>query len=193
MRYRVLIVLVILVIASACGADSPTMNAPANATPANAIAPQPPSSSGNLNSSPDSNSAATKAKKGGHEHTAPHGGTLIVFGKEFAHLEIVVDASSGHTTAYALDGEAERSVKIAQKHLIIEVEKPAKFSIRLDAVENSLTGEKRGATSEFGGKSEQLKNLREFDGRVTSITIRGRKFDNVNFNFPAGNEGGHSH
>lgn len=188
MRYGNFIVLVILVSASACGTNPPDTNAPANSTPANAIAPQ--SANQNL---PESNSAESKLKKDGHEHTAPHGGSLVVFGKEFAHLEVVIDALSGQITAYALDGEAENAVKIAQESIVIEVEKPSKFSISLDAVENSLTGEKRGATSEFRAQSEQLKELREFDGLVRSLTIRGKKFDNIKFNFPKGNEGGHSH
>lgn len=166
------------------------MNAPANATPAIAITPQLSNSSTDSNSSVDSETK--KAEKNGHEHTAPNGGTLIVFGKEFAHLEIVVEPASGQVNAYALDGEAERSVKIAQGTIVIEVEKPTKFSITLDAVEDSLTGEKLGATSEFRGQAEQLKELNQFDGRVKSITIRGRKFDNVKFSFPKGNEGVHS-
>jgi len=187
MRYRIFIVLVVFVIASACGTNPPATNGPANVAATNAV----PSPSSNQNLPPSNEES--KPKKQGHEHTAPHGGTLIVFGKEFAHLEIVIDGSSGQITAYALDGEAENAVKIAQESIVIEVEKPSKFSISLDAVENSLTGEKRGATSEFRGQSEQMKALREFDGVVKAVTIRGQKFNNVKFNFPKGNEGGHSH
>lgn len=136
---------------------------------------------------------ANEVKKEGHEHVAPHGGTLVAFGDEFAHLEIVLDASKGEMTAYALDAEAEESVRIAQESIVIEIEKPVKLSLILDAVENALTGEKRGATSEFRGQSEQLKKLNEFDAHVKAITIRGRQFKDVDFNFPTGNEQGHGH
>ncbi len=136
---------------------------------------------------------ANQTKGETREHTAPHGGTLIAFGEEFAHLELVLDASNGELTAYALDGEAEKSVQIAQTEIEIEVENPRRFSIKITARENALTGEKLGATSEFRAASDELKNLKEFDARIKSITIRGREFKNTHFNFPKGNEGGHKH
>ena len=45
-----------------------------------------------------------------HEHKPPHSGTLVEFGEEFAHLELVLDAATGTLKAYALDGEAEKAV-----------------------------------------------------------------------------------
>jgi outer membrane murein-binding lipoprotein Lpp len=148
----------------------------------------------NANTAPvNQSNNANQTKSDTHEHTAPHGGTLIVFGEEFAHLELVLDASNGALTAYALDGEAEKSVQIAQTEIEIEIEKPKKFSVKLAAQENALTGEKKGATSEFRAASDELKNLNEFDAKIKSITIRGREFKNTHFNFPKGNEGGHKH
>lgn len=132
-----------------------------------------------------------QTKEATHEHHAPHGGTLVEFGEEFAHLEIVLDAENGWLTAYALDGEAEQSVPLAQTEIEIEIEKPQKFVVKLEAEENALTGETKGATSEFSGQNERLRNLKEFDALVKSITIRGREFKNVSFNFPKGNEGKH--
>lgn len=130
---------------------------------------------------------------GAHEHIAPHGGTLVAFGDEFAHLELVLDSSNGQLTAYALDGEAEKAVLIAQDEIEMAVEKPKKFSIKLAAQENALTGERRGATSEFRGQADQLKDLKEFDARIVSLTIRGQRFDGTHFNFPKGNESSHKH
>lgn len=123
-----------------------------------------------------------------HEHSAPHNGTLIAFGDEFAHLEIVVDSEKGEITGYSLDGEAEKSVQIAQKFIEIEINKPDKLGIKLEAVQNSLTGEIRGATSEFRAFNEKLKEMKSFDGEIKSIMIRGKEFKNVRFNFPNGNE-----
>lgn len=133
------------------------------------------------------------AKSETHDHSAPHRGTLIAFGEEFAHLELVLDLPNGQITAYALDGEAEKAVQIAQTEIEIEIEKPRKFIIKLAAQENDLTGEKQGATSEFRAGSDELKNLQEFDAKIKSITIRGREFKNTHFNFPKGNEGEHKH
>lgn len=145
------------------------------------------------NSAPAANINVNTAKKDSHEHTAPHGGTLIAFGEELAHLELVLDSSNGQITAYALDGEAEKAVQIAQSEIEIGIEKPKKINIKLAAQENSLTGEKKGSTSEFRGESDELKNLKDFDAQIKTITIRGREFKNTHFNFPKGNEGAHKH
>lgn len=166
---------------AACG------NAPTNSDRnINAVvAPAVSTSKGNTNSAANAN----QTKEATHEHHAPHGGTLVEFGEEFAHLEIVFDAENGWLTAYALDGEAEQSVPLAQTEIEIEVVKPQKFVVKLEARENALTGEKKGATSEFSGQNERLKNLKEFDASVKELTIRGQQFKNVAFNFPKGNEG----
>src|SRR3954463_7317819 len=87
-----------------------------------------------------------------HEHHAPHKGTLIEFGEEFAHLELVIDQASGKITAYVLDGEAEKAVRVAQGTVEISVPKTDKtdaFTITLKAQASALSGEKEGDTSEF--------------------------------------------
>ena len=142
-----------------------------------------------MNSTPlTANADKAKVEKGGHEHESPHGGTLVAFGEEFAHLELVLDAAAGKLTAYALDGEAENAVRLAQTEIEIEVKKPMAFIVKLNAVENALSGEKVGATSEFSGQAEQLKNLKTFDGAIKSINIKAKEFQNVEFDFPNGNE-----
>jgi hypothetical protein len=142
-----------------------------------------------------------------HEHTAPHGGTLVVFGEEAAHVELVLDAKEGKLTAYVLDGEAENAVRIKQADIAIAVTWPAtknekgeevrKTSIlKLAAVEHELTGEKVGDTSEFAVQSDELKDAKEFDAVIPLIEIKGMKFEKTAFNFPKGNEeseGEHEH
>lgn len=132
--------------------------------------------------------AGEKNDKEEHDHIAPHGGTLVAFGDEFAHLEFVLDEKTGKLSAYALDGEAENPVRVKQTEIEIGIKKPSVFSVKLNAVENSLTGEKVGDTSEFAAASEQLKNLQAFDATIISINIKGKDFKNVEFNFPKGNE-----
>jgi hypothetical protein len=144
----------------------------------------------NVNVAVNTEKSVEKTEKG-HEHIAPHGGTLIVFGEEFAHLELVLDSETGKITAYVLDGEAEKSVQIAQTEIEISVEKTNKFLVKLEAVENTLTGEKKGATSEFNGESEKLKGLKDFDAEIVKILVKGKEFKNVHFNFPKGNEDKH--
>ncbi|HEY7183388.1 MAG TPA: hypothetical protein VIC84_18285 [Blastocatellia bacterium] len=129
---------------------------------------------------------AEAAKKGsGHEHSAPHGGALVELGDEFAHLEIVLDAVTGTMIAYALDGEAERPVRIKQNEIEIAVKDPA-VTIKLGGVSNALTGETTGDTSEFWGRSDRLKGETDFEGVIKTISIKGRQFKDVEFNFPDG-------
>lgn len=173
-------------------------NTPQTTTQSNSNANSNVNASPAVSASPDSNTNSSAANTSStqtetHEHKAPHGGTLISFGEEFAHLELVLNAESGELTAYALDGEAEKSVPLAQKEIEIEIEKPKKTTLRLAARENALTGEKTGATSEFRVSSDELKKTKEFDAKITAITIRGREFKNIHFNFPKGNEEEHDH
>jgi hypothetical protein len=133
---------------------------------------------------------------GHHEHTAPHGGTLVVFGDEFAHLELVLDPEEGKLTAYVLDGEAENPVRIKQEYieLKISIKGPdnrkggPNFPLKLKAVANPLTGETEGDTSQFTGQSEHLKDVTNFEAVVIEVVVKGKEFKNVVFNYPQGNE-----
>jgi Flp pilus assembly protein TadD len=132
-------------------------------------------------------SAEAAKKEAEHEHSAPHGGALIELGEEFAHVEIVLDAATGKLTAYALDGEAEKAVRIKQSEIEVAVENTA-VTIKLAGVANALTGETADDTSEFSGQSERLKGATDFDGIIKTISIKGKEFKDVAFNFPKGNE-----
>lgn len=124
-----------------------------------------------------------------HEHKAPHKGTLIEFGTEYAHLEIVIDQATGKISAWVLDGEAEKAVRVAQKDIALKVTGPGEgFTVTVSAVANELSGEKVGDTSEFGGQSDKLKGLKNFDAVVVDITVKGKQFKDTKFNFPKGNE-----
>jgi hypothetical protein len=152
-------------------------NRPTNAN-ANAVASPSPTNT-NANGNTNANANVAKKEDAGHEHTAPHNGTLVL------------DKATGKLTAYTLDGEAEKGVEIAQGDIEIKVNKPNAFTVKLAAVESTLSGSKKGAATQFEGTSDQLRNLSDFDAAVTSITIKGKEFKNVAFNFPKGNEEGH--
>jgi hypothetical protein len=163
----------------ATNVNSANTNANTTASPANT----------NVNTNANTSANANVAKKeGGHEHTAPHGGTLVVFGEEFAHLELVLDKATGKLTAYSLDGEAEKGVEMSQSEIEVKINKPSAFTVKLAPVESTLSGSKKGAATQFEGTAEQLKNLNDFDAALTSVTIKGKEFKNVAFNFPKGNE-----
>jgi hypothetical protein len=132
-------------------------------------------------------SAEAAKKEVEHEHSAPHGGALVELGEEFAHIELVLDAVTGALTAYALDGEAEKSVRVKQSEIEIAVKNPA-VTIKLGGVVNALTGEAAGDTSEFSGQSDRLKGATDFNGVIHTISIKGRQFKDVAFNFPNDSE-----
>jgi len=108
-------------------------------------------------------------------------------GEEFAHIEIVLDAGTGKLSAFALDGEAEKSVRVKQSEIEVAVKNPA-VVIKLGGIANTLTGETAGDTSEFSGQSDRLKGATDFDGAIKTISIKGKQFKDVEFNFPKGAE-----
>lgn len=131
-----------------------------------------------------------------HAHTAPHGGTLVILGDHFAILEIVLDSSTGKMTAYVLDGEAEKPIRLSQASIGILVLKPDTPPagqpdgdlLILNAVANALTGETVGDTSEFCITSDLLKGKEHFEGLIQSVTIKGEEKKGTAFRFPEGNE-----
>ena len=135
---------------------------------------------------------AGAASGNAHEHKAPHGGTLIVLGTEFAHLELVLDAKTGTLTAYVLDGEAEKFVRVQQKEialrLSVEDKQQEPVAVTLKAVANVLTGEKEGDTAQFEGAASSLQGAARFSGVISALAARGTEFREVRFRFPEGNE-----
>lgn len=129
----------------------------------------------------------------GHVHSAPHGGTLIALGEHFAHIELVVDVTAGKATVYALDGEAEKPLRLPQEKIVLSVtrkvgEAITSATVETVAVTNPLTGEQVGDSSEFSGESEFLKGADHFDGVVQSVSIQGESLTGVTFSYPEGNE-----
>ena len=132
---------------------------------------------------------------GGHHHTAPHGGALVVLGEEVAHIEFVVEPDSGVLTAYVLDGEAEKAVRIPSGTIEIELKPNGKLS--LEAVADELTGETKNDTSTFRAESDLLKGKDSFEAAIVSVKVKGQTFEDVAFRYPDGNElhehQGHGH
>lgn len=138
-------------------------------------------------------SSPVSAQHAHHEHHAPHGGTLVVLGEEFAHLEFVLDLENGKLTAYALDGEAENPVRLSQDIIELTVvsiapQQGQAMDVVLEPVANDLTGETVGDTSQYEADAPLLTTMTVFNARIKSIDIKGETFKDVEFNFPEGNE-----
>lgn len=128
-------------------------------------------------------------KASAHEHHPPHHGTLVVLGEEFAHVELLLDPSTGTLMAFVLDGEAENPVRISQSSVQIKIKDKSKsYVLKLKPMANKLTGEKVGNTSEYQGQSKKLKGVNRFQGTIVYIKAKGEVLKNVWFLYPEGNE-----
>jgi len=134
---------------------------------------------------PSPTAATTASTASLHEHSAPHGGALIELGEEFAHLELVFETNTGKLTAFVLDGEAEKAVRLKQAEIELTLFKPAGVA-KLSGIANTLTGETAQDSSEFSGTVELLKGLAAFEGIIKSVTVKGQQFKGVNFSYPQG-------
>jgi hypothetical protein len=131
--------------------------------------------------SPASEPPAATAVASEHEHEAPHKGTLVELGEEFAHLELVRDPAAGTLTAYVLDGEVERPIRLSQAAIGLRLEAPAARYLDLVGRGNALTGEKPGDTSEFVAADDVFKGPGPSKGVVVAVTVRGNTFKDVPF------------
>jgi hypothetical protein len=124
-----------------------------------------------------------------HVHKAPHGGALVELGEEAAHVEFLLDATAGKLTAYVLDGEAEKAVRVAEPGLSVRVLQGADaFDITLKPVASALTGETAGDTSQFELTDARMGGRTKFEAMLKSITVKGQTFSQVKFRYPEGNE-----
>lgn len=133
----------------------------------------------------DSGSASSR-----HVHAAPHGGALQVLGDEAAHVELAFDPPTGRLTAYVLDGEAERAVRVKHDLLRIALRTPdgRDVAAELLPVASALTGETAADTSKFECVVAELRGASAFEGVLETITARGARFDAVRVAWPHGNE-----
>jgi len=125
----------------------------------------------------------------GHVHVAPHGGTAVILGNEIYHLELVRDPAAGKLQAYVMDGHLADFIRIPAGSFEIAARFGGREEIlTFKPVANPATGETVGNTSLFEAGADWLKTNADFDGVLRELTIRGSRFENVEFNFPKGNE-----
>lgn len=125
----------------------------------------------------------------GHDHAAPHGGTLVALGEHFAHAEMVLDADTGRVTLYILDGEAEKPVRLEQPQVdLLVIRGDAEHEVTLAAAADPLTGEKPGDSARFEGTCLPLRGATDLLVEIKSLRVRGTAFAEVTFPFPRGNE-----
>ena len=124
-----------------------------------------------------------------HEHTPPHGGTPVVLGDEEYHLELVLDPASGKLQAYVLDGHLQDFVRLSAESFEVMAKLPNKpETLIFRAITTTATGEKVGDTALFETQADWLKTTTVFDAMLKVLIVKGKKYENVAFNFPKGND-----
>jgi hypothetical protein len=124
----------------------------------------------------------------GHHHDPPHGGTGVVLGDEEYHVEFVLDEGAGRLQAYVLSAHMENFVRISADSFVVTAKLPGREeTLIFKPVANSATGETVRNTSLFEAQADWLKTNKTFDAVLKELTIRGKRYENVAFNFPKGN------
>jgi hypothetical protein len=132
-----------------------------------------------------------KAAAPHHEHKPPHGGAPVELGEEENHVEFVFDAASGKLQAFVIDGELENFVRIAAPSLEVTATVSGREEkLVFQPVANSATGETIGDTSLFETQADWLKATPVFNAVLKEITVHGKTYTNVPFNFPKGSDEG---
>ncbi|MGQ0634290.1 MAG: hypothetical protein ACT4QC_06755 [Planctomycetaceae bacterium] len=140
----------------------------------------------------------------GHQHHAhgekgPHGGGLIAIGGHSAHVEVVVDPGTGKITAWVLDDEAEQPlpIKVAKLEISFAIEHEHEGDEKDDGHDEGLeagavtllaVGAGADGAAQFEGQSDDLKGAEEFHAVLLAIVVGGQKYENIEFDYPEGNE-----
>lgn len=126
-----------------------------------------------------------------HSHDAvpapPHGGTPVVVADDEFHLELVLDSSSGEMMAYVLDGHLESYVPVSEDGFTLSAEVGnEEHLLEFRRVPDGQTGGDPARSSRFEAQGEWLKSVKAFHGGIPSITLNGKAFTGISFDFPEG-------
>ena len=112
-----------------------------------------------------------------------------MLGEEEYHLELNLDAAAGKLTAYVMDGELEKFVRLASPSFTVTVVAPRpEPPLVFQAIANPASGEIVGDTSQFEARAGWLKTATNFDAVLPVLTVRAKTYTNVAFNFPKEND-----
>ena len=123
-----------------------------------------------------------------HHHEPPHGGAGVTLGDEEAHIEFLADAEVGTITAWFFTPHMERYLRIKAESFEVLAKLPdGEVRLVFTAVANAATGETVGDTSQFVAGADWLAGVEAFDAVLLEVSIQGRVYRNVAFNYPKGN------
>ena len=120
----------------------------------------------------------------GHGHKAPHGGVLVNVGDEFCHLEFVQEPESNRLQLHVMRFHPEGPLKISMAQIEVGAttggeEKAIVFNpVELDGI--TATDH---PTSLYMAEVDWLENAPNFNGTVKKLTIEGKIFPEIAFQF----------
>ncbi|MGL6075434.1 MAG: hypothetical protein ACRC8S_14865 [Fimbriiglobus sp.] len=98
-----------------------------------------------------------------HDHgEAPHGGTIIEFGKY--HAEFCVDHGKKQVTVYILSEDLKKNEPIAAAKLLLSIKTP---TFQTDLVPAPQEGDPKGKSSRFVATHDNFAKEQEFEGTVS--------------------------
>lgn len=128
------------------------------------------------------------AKRDTHAHDSRHGGTLVVLGDEEYHLELVHNRPEGLLQVYVFDGHIDNFVRLPDEGFdLLAWPDGRETRLRLKAVRTTPEGKAVTETALFEARADWLRGVTRFRARLPELAIRGQRFTDVEFEFPAGN------
>ena len=123
-----------------------------------------------------------------HYHEPPHGGAGVTLGNEDAHIEFLLDAEVGTVTAWFFKPHMEQYLRMKLESFEVLVKRSeGETKLVFEALANPGTGETVGNTSQFVATAEWLGKAETFDAVIPEITVLGKTYNNLEFNYPKGN------
>ena len=123
---------------------------------------------------------------GGHKHESAHGGVAVELGEHEFQLDFLAEPATGTLKAWVMDAHAENFVRVTNSAWAVRIETSGGVKeLELQAQANATTGEKLGDTSQFEGRADWLKGMERFKAEVPALELRGKRYGNVSFTYPA--------
>ena len=124
-----------------------------------------------------------------HYHEPPHGGAGVTLGDEDAHIEFLAEPQEGIIYAWFFKPHMSSYLRVDFGSFNVVIKRPdGEVTLKFEAVANPGTGETVGDTSQFVSKVEWLGEEESFDAVLSEITVLGKVYKNVAFNYPKGNQ-----
>jgi len=99
-----------------------------------------------------------------------------------------VDTEAGTVTAWFFTPHMERYLRIkAESFEVLVKRSDGEAKLTFMGIANAGTGETVGDTSQFVAKADWLAGVESFDALLSEVSIQGRVYRGVAFNYPKGN------